>query len=750
EAVNRLSADTGVLFVVSAGNDGPRPGTLGSPGTADAALTVGSVDEDDALATSSSIGPRLGDSAVKPDLTAPGVDIAAAAAEGSYLADGQEPVAEGYMNLSGTSMAAPHVAGAAALLAQQHPDWSGDRLKAALVASADPVAGYGAFQQGAGRTDVSRAVGQTVVAEPVSVGFGEQEWPHADNEPVTRELTYRNLGTEDVTLDLSVEAVGPDGSPAPADMFRLGADTVTVPAGGTAAVEATARTALDETAPIGGYSMYVTATGGGQSVGVAGGIDLLREFHEVTLEGIGLDGGMPESWWLNVYDLTTGEILEVPGDPADGTWRLRLPADHDYLLISTMGGDGYSNRQTVSLPGLAEDTAVPLDARAAEPIDLTVPDPDAERFYTFANIALPSFGTNLGWEDYGPDTLILTQHIGPALPQDELIAGFQASWTGGEDAEYHAVIERAGSQFTGHEQHFTHEDLAELRLVQGAPTEGATGRLEVSGSRRGALGPSRDLPADTTLYLTGGTWSYTLTLSGPGEAGSLSVYAREVTAGETYADVLGVGVFAPVVPPGGGIRRAGDRLDVGLTTVTDGAGHQAYLSGGHGTATLSYDGEVIHTQDDFIRGWAGFDVPSAEGRYELTTTAERPDAGVSTRISATFGFTSASVPDGEEQVLPVSLVRFAPALAPDSSAPAGQEMRVPVSVEGAAAGDGLASLTVEVSYDGGGTWQETPVTDGGISVTNPAAGGSVSFRAEVADRSGGTTELTLIDAYRTV
>ncbi len=588
------------------------------------------------------------------------------------------------------------------------------------------------------------------MAEPVSVGFGTQEWPHADNQPVARELTYRNTGAEDVTLDLSVEAVAPDGSPAPADMFRLGAETVTVPAGGTAAVGVTAHTDLDETAPVGGYSMYVTATGDGHRVGVAGGVDLLQEFHEVAVEGIGPDGGVPASWWLQLYDLTTGESSDLPGGPGEGGHALRLPAGRDYLLVSTMDGEGYSSRQTVSLPALDEDTAVTLDAREAEPIDLTVPDPDAELFHTFANLALPSLGSNLGWESSAADQVLLTQHIGPALPEDELIASVQASWAAGEDAEYHAVIERTGSQFTGHEQHFTHEDLAELRLVQGAPVEGATGRLEVSGSRRAAIGPGRDLPAETTLHLTGGTWSYALSLSGPGEEGSLRVDGRELTAGEAYTDVLGVGVFAPTLPDGGGIRRSGDRIEAGLTTVSDGAGHLAFLSGGHGTTTLSRDGEVLHTREDFIRGWDSFEVPSAEGRYELTTTAERPDAGVSTRISATFGFTSASVPDGRAQELPVSLVRFAPTLAPDSSAPAGQEMRVPVSVEGAAAGDGLASLAVEVSYDGGGTWQEASVRDGAISVANPAAGGSVSFRAEVADRSGGTTVLTLVDAYRTV
>ncbi|HLL35643.1 MAG TPA: S8 family serine peptidase, partial [Streptomyces sp.] len=90
-AVNKLSAEKGVLFAIAAGNAGPE--SVGSPGTADAALTVGAVDDKDELAGFSSTGPRLGDGAVKPDVTAPGVDITAASAKGSVLAQevGEKP-----------------------------------------------------------------------------------------------------------------------------------------------------------------------------------------------------------------------------------------------------------------------------------------------------------------------------------------------------------------------------------------------------------------------------------------------------------------------------------------------------------------------------------------------------------------------------------------------------------------------------------------------------------------------------------
>jgi subtilisin family serine protease len=94
QAVNTLSAQTGALFVVAAGNSFfPWPESVSSPASADAALAVGNLARDGSLSRTSCVGPRMGDRALKPEISAPGEQIVAPRAAGTSLG---EPVDDNY------------------------------------------------------------------------------------------------------------------------------------------------------------------------------------------------------------------------------------------------------------------------------------------------------------------------------------------------------------------------------------------------------------------------------------------------------------------------------------------------------------------------------------------------------------------------------------------------------------------------------------------------------------------------------
>jgi len=149
------------------------------------------------LASFSSAGPRFGDSAFKPSVTAPGVGVISTA-----MGTGNQGVA-----FSGTSMATPHVAGVAALTREAHPRWSPQAIEAAIVQTATPglLTAPDPRMSGSG---VVQPVGSTetqVVAQDdegnASLSFGFEESTH--DYSATRELTIRNLGRDRVRYSVS-------------------------------------------------------------------------------------------------------------------------------------------------------------------------------------------------------------------------------------------------------------------------------------------------------------------------------------------------------------------------------------------------------------------------------------------------------------------------------------------------------------------------------------------------------------------
>jgi subtilisin family serine protease len=213
---------------------------------------------DDLIADFTSAGPTDVDFRAKPDLVAPGVNVLSSVPANACAT----PPCFAFMN--GTSMATPHLAGTAAVVRAQHPDWSAAEIRSAIVNTAkrnivhdlDGVAIEDVNVVGAGRLDVKNAVDATIALDPVSVNFNAV--PSGSGQSRTVNVTVRNIGAGAKTLAFAVAdsdtGVAYSVSPASAS---LGAGESTV-----VAVTMTA----GKGAPVGGQQAFLVVDSGGTEV----------------------------------------------------------------------------------------------------------------------------------------------------------------------------------------------------------------------------------------------------------------------------------------------------------------------------------------------------------------------------------------------------------------------------------------------------------------------------------------------------
>lgn len=766
--VNKLSETKGILFAIAAGNDGDfGEQTVGSPGSAAAALTVGAVDDKDKLASFSSRGPGL-DGQIKPDVTAPGVDITAAAAPGSLIDQevGEKP--PGYLTISGTSMATPHVAGAAAILKQEHPDWTYADLKGALTGSAKGGK-YTPFEQGSGRIQVDKAIKQSVIADPSSVSFGLQQWPHTDDTPVAKKVTYRNLGTKDVTLNLAVAATNPKGQAAPAGFFKLGATTVTVPAGGKASVDMTVNTKLGGTTD-GAYSAYVTATAAGQTVRTAAAVQREVESYDVTLRFLDREGKPAQYYNTDLVGLTGlgKEKSYSPYDP-DGTVTVRVPRG-GYVLNSSVYVDPQDfskGADWLARPKLSvtRNTTLTLDARIAKPVDVTVPDSAAKSEFASPSYAIdsPDMGISFGWflDTYAN---FRTAHLGPQITDGSLSQQWDSHWSSGGAKEYDTTIGAVVKQLaTGYTKHYKASEFAKVKVGLGSGASGKKGSVAAAGWLPGSFGSSsmgisQNLPGTRTLYLStsgGVKWGLDFEQSGGVDEDGFPISEAFYTlgssqtfkAGQTYSKTFNTAVFGPHLNADFGVHRDGNSISGYLPLFADGKSHAGSSAFTSVTSTLYRNGTKVGSNDDPLFGEKEFKVPSGDAEYKLTTSVKRSVkiAAASTRVDTSFTFRSKKTANLVK--LPVSVARFAATTGLDNRVEAGKTVTFPVVVEGAAKGSNLKSLAVYVSYDYGQAWKKVTVVDGKIKVKNPAKGKAISFHAKIADKKGNKSTVSIYNAY---
>ncbi|WP_232828783.1 S8 family peptidase [Kribbella monticola] len=366
-AVNRISHDTGMLMVIAAGNCWDSgPGQVSAPASADAALAVANLQRDGSVNDTSCRGPRAGDGALKPEISAPGTDIVAARSEGTTIGT---PVGDFYTTLSGTSMASPHVAGTAALIAQAHPDWKADQLKNRLISTADPQDGSGVFEQGAGRVDADQSTDDSVTVDTAKLDLGRLAWPYPATDPVSRELSYSNPTGTPVTLQLAASLEPAKATP------KLSTSQLVVPAHGSAKVTVTADRAGGGT---GAFSGRITATAAGADplVTLIGWV-AEPELHNLTIKGVLRSGGPADADLI--LTRLDGPPLGSESSPRlrNGTVTVRVPPGK--YAVSGAYVDPATDarqRQVILLvspeTSVTTDTTVTLDARLAKPVSFSV------------------------------------------------------------------------------------------------------------------------------------------------------------------------------------------------------------------------------------------------------------------------------------------------------------------------------------------------------------------------------------------
>ncbi|WP_282696524.1 serine protease [Streptomyces sp. CC208A] len=454
------------------------------------------------------------------------------------------------------------------------------------------------------------------------------------------------------------------------------------------------------------------------------------------------------------------DVREQPHDPS-GTVTLRLPKGR-YLLDSTLEAPSEgSGTDWIVQPrlDLDHDTTVTVDARTTAPVDVRPPEDGARPRHAVSFVEVNHGGATRSANLISSATGLRVAHLGPAAEPGSVTAWVDSYWSGARadyGLGYRFTSDRA---LTGLVRKPAPADLATLR-VRAADRDGTGGTGFVSfqpseGTSAGLTTPVTR-PGIATFLVTPERGRWDLGYTAPGTAGAPPNQYEEsdvpVRAGASTTHTFDNAVLGPALdpsadaPPAG--VRDGDRLSLDLPLLADGDGHApsapAFRSA---TTTLHRDGVLVGThRGDPGRASFTLDAPD-RARYRLTATALHGTGTRAGRTTAVWTFDSAATT--APTALPLSVVRFTPPLALDGTAPAGTDLRVPVTVQGPAAGAGLRSLRVQVSADGGTTWAAVPVVDGAVVIRNPAQGRTVSLRATLTDTEGNTLDQTLGHAYRT-
>ncbi|TDC40093.1 hypothetical protein E1211_02345 [Micromonospora sp. 15K316] len=776
-AVDAASRKSGALFVISSGNNG---GAISAPGSAATALTVGAVDRDGKLAGFSSRGPLVDTSVAKPELVAPGVDIVAARAAGTNL---QDPIDQYYEGLTGTSMAAPHVAGAAALLAQRHPDWKADRLKAALVGAADPMTGVDPYAVGAGRLDAVRALSGPT-SNQSAPDLGTFTYPQSGTAATT--LTWTgDTGPATVNLDLDVTAVNHDGTAAPRGAVTLTTSKVKVKRGSTASTTLRINRAALAASP--GYHLAtVTARSSGHKLVATTPVSFYVEPRSFDLTV----NTKPMADTAEGADNFVGVLVTNLDDPlisAGGAFfeqgksvTVRVAAGRYAVTAGYSSYDPTTDAQQGAYVGDTDvaingDRSITLDPAAARPVTATVDGaPTAPILTSFVYQQTTKNGlswwnsvTGLG----GGAKVSVSPLRKPSIGSLRAYSTFylQSPQGTANPYAYDLVHEYTGGVPADPAYRVSKAEQARLARIDERFNQVDSPEMFTS-LRRAIFAPDGlyltqlrnfDLPTNRTAYLSPGYLYVDEAVYGglpaqeqvrsyqPGSRQS-KIWARQPLHSD-WAD--GIVTKGDVLPCATAPARTRGNLHLDLVMLTDQHGRADCLQGGgiglNRTLSLYRDGKLV---DERNASRADFTVPQQAADYRVTfdldTSLILP---VSTKVNTSWTFRSAG-PTGTGSVpLPLLAVDYALPMDAGNHIVGGTGEFTVRQAQGVPA-QKVTSFQVWTSTDDGKTWKGARATrDGGayrVELPSPKAGQAVSLRVKAGASGGSGIDQTIIRAYR--
>ena len=348
-----------------------------------------------------------------------------------------------------------------------------------------------------------------------------------------------------------------------------------------------------------------------------------------------------------------------------------------------------------------------MDARLGKPIEVTVPEPGAAARQTVISYAsqLPNDVAGGGLVADAPDGLYTAQ-LGPQRPATGFTSLISGEWvrvnadgsTDNSPYAYHLAWYEPGRMPNGLTRRLSRRDLATVHAHYAQAIPGSRG-MSASfnelpgvpwGIRWADVNLHVDLPFTRDEYYNtdnGVQWESFMTEDVPGNELSISGQTGPYIAyqrGRTYDQDWNKGVFGPVFPerpdPVRWVTRTGDDLLYWFPWYGDSAGRVGGSEWEHSRLTLYRDDVKLCETLDFEVGECN--APAADGRFRLELAVDQgAPVALSTRTTTTWTFRSRHVDGDTPLALPVSALRFTPALDTHNSAPSGKPYQVPVTVQ---------------------------------------------------------------------